>query len=48
MPSSTLIGRDQLSYWAARIRNTMIMAKTKTMAAVPSAFFSWYDTFDHW
>ncbi len=43
----TLIGSDQLSYWAARMRNTSTIAKTKTMPAVPSAFFSWYETFDH-
>jgi hypothetical protein len=46
VPSRTLKGSDQLSYWAARIRNTITTASTNT-AAPPAAFFSWYDIAFH-
>ncbi len=41
VPSSTLNGSDQLSYCAARIRNTQTRAKMNTTPAVPAAAFSW-------
>ena len=34
-------GSDQLSYWAARMRNTSSIAKANTTAPWPAAFFSW-------
>jgi hypothetical protein len=40
VPSRMLMGSDQLSYWAARIRKTNSREKAKTTAAVPEAFFS--------
>ncbi|MNN46472.1 hypothetical protein D3C81_1608540 [compost metagenome] len=43
VPNSTPKGSDQLSYWAARIRNTNTSAMTNTMLPEPSAAFSWYD-----
>ena len=45
VPSSTLKGRAQLSYCAARIRNTNTSDMPKIAAGgTPSAaFFSWYD-----
>jgi len=33
-------GRDHFSYWAARMRKTMIRPKTNTTAEVPPACFS--------
>ena len=43
VPSSTLKGSDQLSYWAARIRKTKSSESPKmTDTGTPSrAFFSW-------
>ena len=43
VPRSTLKGSDQLSYWAARIRNTQSSENAKMTAGdTPSwAFFSW-------
>ncbi len=43
VPSSTLKGRLQLSYWAARIRKTQSSEKPKmTIGEMPCcAFFSW-------
>ncbi len=43
VPSSTLNGRDQLSYWAARMRKTHSRENAKITAGdMPSwAFFSW-------
>jgi hypothetical protein len=39
--SSTEKGRDQLSYRAARMRNTNTRDRANTRPVVPSAFFSW-------
>jgi hypothetical protein len=41
VPKRTLRGRVQLSYWAARMRKTITMARMKTVAPVPAALFSW-------
>ncbi|MCY1435862.1 hypothetical protein D9M71_519700 [compost metagenome] len=41
VPNSTPNGSDQLSYCAARIRNTNTSAMTNTMLPEPSAAFSW-------
>ncbi|MNV43976.1 hypothetical protein D3C71_1357140 [compost metagenome] len=38
--SSTPMGRDHFSYWAARIRNTMTRPKMKTLEDAPPLFFS--------
>ena len=45
VPSSTLKGSDQLSYWAARIKNTNSSERPKTTeGGTPcEAFCSWYD-----
>ena len=37
----TARGRDHFSYWAARIRNTMMMPKPKATAEVVPVRFSW-------
>src|SRR5688572_13232032 len=42
-PSSTLKGSFQLSYCAARIKNTKTNAAPNTAPPDPSAAFSWYD-----
>jgi len=41
MPKSTEKGTDQLSYWAARKRNTKMMARPKIMPWAPPDSFSW-------
>ena len=43
VPSRMLNGSDQLSYWAARIRNTNYSEKISTTPADHCDFFSWND-----
>ena len=40
VPSMTPMGKDQLSYWAARIRNTNSNAIPNTSEPEPAAAFS--------
>ncbi len=47
VPSKMAIGNDQLSYCAAKIKNTKIKDRVRMVPNDPDAFFSWKDIAFH-